>query len=72
MLGTIWDGVVTGAKLAYAWLTFQTQKDVQKNAPEMKANAAAGTATAQADQAAADVKAGTEGNLDQLRKDAAQ
>jgi hypothetical protein len=52
---------------------YAQQRDGEKNAPEMKANAAAKTAAATADQAAGDVKVALDtGDLAQLRKDAAE
>lgn len=66
------DAIAGIGKAVWAFLGFQSQRETELNKPEMKANAAAGTAVKQADAAAADVTAGQAGDLDQLRKDAAE
>lgn len=72
MLTSIFSAIGSGLKAVAAFFGWQGQREAEKNSPEMQANARARTDAAAADQAVADVKAGTKGNLDQLRKDAAE
>jgi hypothetical protein len=63
----------TGLKLAWALVTGRNAQAERDNTPEMQANAAGKRDAAEADAASAVVKDSlTTGDLDQLRKDAAE
>ena len=69
----ILEAISNGLKLAWAIVTGRNAQADRVNTPEMQANAASKRDGAEADKAAADVSAaGATGNLEQLRRDAAE
>lgn len=69
----ILEAIGNGLRLAWAIVTGRNAAAERQNTPEMQANAAGKRDAAEADKATADVSEAIKtGNLEQLRKDAAE